>query len=170
MPAVDPHPVMLPLRAAMEARDVSAVTDCFAPDAVFRSPLTANLVFTGREQIRTLTAVILDVADDLYYTAEGRGENTAFLISRARMGGQDIEMAEHIVLRPDGKIIEFTVFFRPLPATAAALRVIGAGLGRHKSPARAALISALARPLGLLTRAGDGIGVRLIRSALAARP
>lgn len=170
MPALDPHPVMLPLQAAMEARDVSAVVDCFAPDAIFRSPLTANLVFKGREQIRTLTEVILDVADGFHYTAEGRGENTAFLVSRARMGGQDIEMAEHLLLRPDGKITEMTVFFRPLPATAAALRVIGAGLGRRRSPARAAVISALARPLGLMTRAGDGIGVRLIRSALTARP
>lgn len=166
MPAVDPHPVMLPLQAAMEARDVSAVADCFAPDAVLRSPLTANLVFTGRDQIRTVIAVVLDVTGGLHYTAEGRGENTAFLVARARMGGQDIEIADYMLLRPDGKITELTVFFRPLPATAVALRVIGAGLGRRKSPARAAVIFALARPLGLMTRAGDGIGVRLIRSAL----
>lgn len=166
MPAVDPHPVMLPLRAAMEARDVSAVVDCFAPDAVFRSPFTANLVFTGREQIRALTSVVLEALDDLHYTDEVRGENSAFLAARARVGGQDIELTDHLQLRPDGKIQEFTVFFRPLPATAVALRLIGAGLGRRKSPARAAVISALARPLAVLTRAGDGIGVRLIRSAL----
>jgi len=72
-------------------------------------------------------------------------------------------------LGPDGKIEEFTVFFRPLPATAAALRLIGAGLGRRKSPARAAIISALARPLAFMTRTGDGIGVRLVRSTLLAR-
>ena len=166
MPAVDPHPVMLPLRAAMEARDVSAVVDCFAPDAVFRSPFTANLVFTGAEQIRALISVVLEALDDLHYTDEVRGENSAFLSARARIGGQDIELTDHLLLRPDGKIQEFTVFFRPLPATAAALRLIGAGLGRRKSPARAAVISALASPLALLTRAGDGIGVRLIRAAL----
>jgi len=40
--------------------------------------------------------------------------STAFLVARARVGGQDIEMAEHMRLGPDGKIQELTVFFRPL--------------------------------------------------------
>jgi hypothetical protein len=35
-------------------------------------------------------------------------------------------MVDHIRLGPDGKIQEFTVFMRPLPAAAAALRLIGA--------------------------------------------
>ncbi|HEV2243232.1 MAG TPA: hypothetical protein VGR98_19465 [Streptosporangiaceae bacterium] len=51
-------------------------------------------------------------------------------------------------------------------AAAAALRVIGAGLGRRKSVAMAAVISALARPLGFMTRAGDRVAVRLVRSGL----
>lgn len=166
MPVPDPHPVLLPLRAAMEARDITAAVDCFAPDAVFRSPFTSNLAFTGRDQIRTLITVLVDVLTDLHYTDEAHGRDTAFLTARARIGGQDIEIADHLRLRPDGKITEFTVFFRPLPATAVALRLIGTGLGRHKSPARAAVISALTRPLALMTQAGDGIGIRLIRSAL----
>jgi hypothetical protein len=69
-------------------------------------------------------------------------------------------------LGPDGKIKEFTVFMRPLPAAAAALRLIGARFGRRKSITKAVLISALASPLAFMTRTGDGIGVRLIRSAL----
>jgi hypothetical protein len=150
----------------MEARDLDAAVDSFAPDAIVRSPFTAGLVFTGREQIRAVLAVILDGFGDLRYTEEVRGEDTAVLVSRARVGGQDLEMIDHMRLRPDGRIGEFTVFFRPLPATAAALRVIGAGLGRRKSRARAAVISALARPLGFMTRVGDGIGVRLVRSSL----
>ena len=166
MPAVESNQVRLPFRAAMEARDLDAAVDSFAPDAMVRSPFTAGLVFTGREQIRAVLAVILDGFGDLRYTEEVRGEKTAVLVSRARVGGQDLEMVDHMRLRPDGRIGEFTVFFRPLPATAAALRVIGAGLGRRKSRARAAVISALARPLGFMTRVGDGIGVRLVRSSL----
>ena len=166
MPAADPTLDPLPLRVAMEARDLDAVVDCFAPDAVFHSPLTARLAFTGREQIRVLTAVILEVFEDLHYIAEARTENVAFLVSRARIGGQDIEIADHVVLRPDGTIGEFTVFFRPLPATAVALRLIVAGLIRRKSPAQAAAMSAFARPLAVMSRAGDPIGVRLVRSAL----
>jgi hypothetical protein len=165
VPAVEPG-VKLPLRAAMEARDLDAAVDAFAPDAILRSPLTAGLVFTGREQIRAVMAVILDGFGDLRYTDELRSENAAVLVSNARVGGQDIETIDHMRLRPDGKISEFTVFFRPLPATAAALRVIGSGLGRRKGPVRAAVISALARPLGFMTRVGDAIGVRLVRSSL----
>jgi hypothetical protein len=166
MPAVEPDLAKLPLRAAMEARDLSAIVDTFAPDAVLRSPLTDNLAFTGHDQIGAVIKVILEVFGDLRYTEELRGENAAFLVSRARVGGQDIEIADLIRLDPDGKISEFTVFFRPLPAAAAALRLIGAGLGRRRSPARAALISALARPLAFMTRAGDAVGARLVRSSL----
>jgi hypothetical protein len=166
VPAVEVNPVKLPLRAAMEARDLSAVVDSFAPDAVLHSPFTAKLTFNGRDEIGAVTKVILDVFDDLHYTEELRGENAAVLVSRARVGGEEIEMVDHMRLGPDGKIQEFTVFFRPLPATTAALRLIGAGLGRRKSPARAAIISALARPLAFMTRTGDGIGVRLVRSSM----
>jgi len=164
--AVESNLVKLPLRAAMEARDLDAAVDAFAPDAVLRSPLTAKLAFTGRDQIRAVMEVILDVFEDLHYTEELRGENAAFLVSRARVGGQDIEVVDRMRLGRDGRIIEFTVFFRPLPATAAALRVIGTGLGRRKGVAMAAVISTLARPLGFMTRAGDRVAVRLVRSSL----
>jgi hypothetical protein len=43
---------------------------------------------------------------------------------------------------------------------------VGARVGRRKSVTRAAPVSALASPLAFMTRVGDGIGVRLIRSAL----
>jgi hypothetical protein len=39
-------------------------------------------------------------------------------------------------LGPDGKIQEFMIFMRPLPAAAAALRLIGLALGRRKSLGR----------------------------------
>jgi hypothetical protein len=150
----------------MEARDLDAVVDAFAPDAVLRSLFTAKLAFTGREQIRAVTTVILDVIRGLHYTEELRGENVALLVSRARVDGQDIEIVDQFRLGPHGKIEELTVLFQPLPARAAALRRVGAGLGRGKSPARAAIISVLARPLAFMTRTGDGNGVRLVRASL----
>jgi hypothetical protein len=120
----------------------------------------------GRQQIGTLTQIVLDVFDDFHYIDEARSANAAFLVARARVDGQDIEMVDHIRLDPDGKIREVTTFFRPLPATAVALRLLGAGLGLRKSRIRAAVISGLSRPLGFMTRAGDGIGVRLVRPTL----
>ena len=162
----EPNQAVLPLRAAMEAGDAAAVTDAFAPDAVLRSPLTARLTFTGHEQIGALAQVLVEVFEDLRYTDEAIVGTTGFLAWRARIGGQEIEGVDHLRFGPDGKIREFTAFFRPLPAAAVALRLMGAGLARRKSPARAVVVSILTRPLAALTRAGDPIGVRLVRSAL----
>jgi SnoaL-like domain len=166
MTVTEPQQAPLALRTAMENKDLAAVVDAFAPDAVFHSPLTARLTFTGRDQIATLTTVLFDVFDSFHYVAEYRGQDAAVLVARARVGGKDLEIVDHLRLRPDGRVAEMTVFFRPLPATAAALRLIGAGLGRRQSPARAALISALTRPLGFMTEAGDKLGVRLVRASL----
>ena len=162
----EPNPAVLPLRAAMEARDVAAIVDAFAPDAVLHSPLTSRLDFIGHEQIRALAQVLVEVFEDLRYTDEACDGTTGFLAWSARIGGQEIEGIDQLHLGPDGKIREFTAFFRPLPAAALALRLIGTGLARRKSPARAIVVSSLTRPLAAMTRAGDPIGVRLVRSAL----
>ena len=162
----EPNPAVLPFRAAMEAGDVAAIVDAFAPDAVLRSPLTSRLAFTGHEQIGTLAQVLVEVLEDLRYTDEAGDGTTGFLAWSARIGGQEIEGVDQLHLGPDGKIREFTAFFRPLPAAALALRLMGAGLVRRKSPGRAIVVSILTRPLAAMTRAGDPIGVRLVRSAL----
>lgn len=154
------------LRQAMEARDLQMIGDAFAADAVFHSPLTERFTFKSREQIGGLLRVILDVFEDFHYTDELCDERGGFLVARARIGGQNIEIVDHMQFGPDGRIRDFTVFFRPLPSAAVALRVIGAGLGRRKSRARAMMISALAHPLGIMTRIGDAIGVWLLRSAM----
>ena len=84
-----------PLRAAMEARDVSAVCDAFAPDAVFHSPLTEGLAFKGREQIGLLTSVLFEVFEDFNYTDGVVSGDVGFLVARARVGGQPIEIVDH---------------------------------------------------------------------------
>jgi hypothetical protein len=163
-------PTSLPttaLRTAMEARDVNAIVDAFAPDAEFRSPFTGKLVFKGHDQIRVLTKVILKVFEGFAYAEELSMGGAGVLVSNARVDGQSIEMIDFMRFRGDGKIQTMTIFVRPLPAAAAALQAIGAGLGRQKSAARAAVIGTLSAPLAFMTRVGDAIGVRLIRSALA---
>jgi len=63
-------------------------------------------------------------------------------------------------------ILRLTVFFRPLPAAALALRLIGSELARGKSPATGIVASTMTRPLVSMTRTGDVIGAALIRSAV----
>lgn len=160
MPVAD---TKLPLRAAMEARDRRAVVGTFASDAVLRSPFTDNLVFEGHEQLDGLVAVILDVLEDLTYTDELHGESAAVLVGHARVDGLRLQFSDYLKLRDDGLIEEMTVFFRPLPATTAAMRRFGEGLGRRKSTSRGALISSMVAPLAFMARAGDRFGVRLLK-------
>ena len=166
MSAAEPVAAKSALRIAMEARDINAVLDTFAPDAVFHSPFTEKLTFRGRAQMTALISVIFEVFEGFHYVDEVVNETSGALTSRATVEGVEIEMVDHFRLGPDGKITESTVFMRPLPAAAAALRRMGRGLVRRKSEARAALFFALASPLAFMTRTGDGIGVQLIRSAL----
>jgi SnoaL-like domain len=164
--ALADSPTKLPLRTAMEARDLSAVMDTFAPDAILRSPFTNSVAFQGPEQIHTIMQLVLEVYEDLHFTDEIQGEGSAMLVGTTRIGGSEVHMVDHIRLDENGKITEVTVFYRPLPAVAAAMRVIGSGLGRRKSAARGQAISVLTQPLGLITRVGDRVGARLVRPVL----
>jgi ketosteroid isomerase-like protein len=86
--ALEQRPAKLQLRAAMEVRDLAAILDTFAPDAVLRSPFTEKLTFNGHEQIATTSQVILDVSNDLQCTDELCGEEEGFLVASAKIGGQ----------------------------------------------------------------------------------
>lgn len=159
-------PAKLPFRSAIESHDIAALADAFAPDAILRSPLTSKLRFSGRGQIAAVFEVILDVFKDLRYTDELRRDDVAVLFAAATIDGQEIEIVDHMRLGADGRITELTVFFRPLPASAVALRRIGAGLGKRQSPRRGVLISALAAPLAMMARTGDGVGIKLVKPTL----
>ena len=160
------RPTELSLRAAMEARDLAAALETFAPDAVVRSPFTDGLTFNGREQIGAILGVVLDALEDLRYVDEIHAGDRTVLLATARVDGTAIELVDHMVLDERGRIRELTVFFRPLPAIAVAMRLIGTGLARRRSGVRARLIALLARPIGLITAVGDRIGVRLVQRAL----
>lgn len=153
----------LALRVAMDARNHSAVVQAFAPDAVLRSPFTDNLAFEGHPQLDPLVAVILEVLEDLHYTDELRGDGRAVLVGHARVDGMCIQFCDHLKLRDDGLVQEMTVFFRPLPATTAAMRRFGELLGQRHSRVRGRAVAAMATPLALISRIGDRLGVRLLR-------
>lgn len=156
----------LDLRVAMERGDLEGAVDAFAPDAVLRSPFTSRLTFNGREQIRAATEIVIEVLEDLRYTDQLDCGDRAVLVATARVDGRELEMIEHIRLDDHGEIRELTVFFRPLPSLAVAMRLIAAGLGARKSRGRALAMSALTQPLGPLTAVGDRIGAALVRSTL----
>jgi hypothetical protein len=135
----------------------------FAEDAVLHSPFTDALAFVGREQLDALVGVMLEVLEDLVYTDEWRREGAAVLVGCARVGGLELQFTDHLTLDRAGLVEEMTVYFRPLPASTAALRRFGAGLGRRRGAARGRLIGSLSAPLALMARAGDRVGARLVK-------
>src|SRR5271170_3385583 len=102
MPELNETTATLPLRAGIEAGDLAAVVDAFAPDAVVRSPITGALTFAGREQIRAVFGVILDVFKDIRYTDELRGDDSAVLVASAQVDGTDIELVDHMRFDSNG--------------------------------------------------------------------
>lgn len=162
-----PVATKLPFRAAMEARDRRAVLEAFTQDAVLHSPFTENLVFEGRDQLDALVSVILQVLEDITYTAEFHDEHQAVLVGSARVDGLRLQFSDFLRLDDDGLIEEMTVFFRPLPATTAAMRRVGEGLARRESTLRGRSLNLLAAPMALMARFGDRVGVRLLKAQLA---
>jgi SnoaL-like domain len=155
-----------PIRVAMEARDLAAAVAAFAPDAVVRSPFTDGVAFTGTEQVRTILSVVLEVFPDLHYTGHVRDGERGALLARATAAGRRVDMVDVYELNGEGKIRELTVFFRPLPGTTAALRLIGGALGARKSSARGRLIGVLAAPMGAMSALGDRVASALVRPVL----
>ena len=153
-----------PFHAALVARDVPAMMEAMTPDVVLRSPITSRLRFEGREQVSELIQlVVFDSFDDVRFTEELASGDSVVLLFQARIGRQEIEGVDILRLAEDGKVREFTVFIRPLPGLAAATQAIGTRLGRRRSRTRGALMRLLAAPLVALIRAGDRLGVRLVR-------
>jgi hypothetical protein len=153
----------LAFRAAIEARDRRAVVEAFTEDAVVHSPFTDNLVFEGREQLGALVSVMLQVLEDITYTAELHGDHQAVLIGSARVDTVRLQFSDFLTLDDNGLIKEMTVFFRPLPATTAAMRRFGEGLARPNGTLRARAINLMAAPLAFMARTGDRLGVRLLK-------
>lgn len=117
-------------RAAVERSDLGAMLDVFAEDAVLHSPVTFR-PFEGREAIRVLLGILLEVFEDFRYTDELQAaDGTRALIFRARVGAKDLEGLDLIRFDTAGRIRDFTVMVRPRSALEALLAAVGPRLAR----------------------------------------
>ncbi|MFG6200960.1 nuclear transport factor 2 family protein [Nonomuraea sp. JJY05] len=150
-------------RRAGEAHDVDALLATLADDVVFRSPLSANAAFQGKEQIRELFSVVFDVLSDLRYQKDIGDERTRTLTATARLGRQEIHEAALVEVGEDGLIKEITMWIRPLPGLTAMMAALGPGLARTTGkPGLPWLIAAAVKPLAAMTRFGDRTLVPLL--------
>jgi hypothetical protein len=147
------------LADAMRARDFDTIGDLLAQDVVLNSPITAAFRFHGRDEILDLLRAVRDVYETLEYTAIFGSGDTWAQVFRTTIRGTPMEGTDIMRLDEDGRVREFTVFFRPLPG----LATLAAALGPAVAPTRprAIALRALAAPLAAATRLGERIVPRL---------
>jgi len=131
-------------RKAVESRDLDAMIEPFAEDAVLHSPVTFQ-PFEGREAIRTLLGILLEVFRDFRYTDElaSADGDTHALIFRARVGDpergeRELEGLDLIRFDEAGRIRDFTVMVRPRSALEALLAQVAPRLAAARDARGAA--------------------------------
>jgi hypothetical protein len=150
-----------PVRLAMEAGDIDGVIRHFAADFTLRSPVTRASLH-GEDSHRLLRTVLASY-ERWECLAEFRDGPDHVLVTHARIGGRDVEIVDLMREGPDGNVVEFTAYSRPLDGTASFAQVVAPLIARQRSRVRAVVVALLTRPLPALLAFGD----KLV-SALAA--
>ncbi|MER6954055.1 MULTISPECIES: nuclear transport factor 2 family protein [unclassified Streptomyces] len=143
-------------RSAEERGDVDAAVACLSPDVVLSSPLTDQFRFEGSDQLRDfLTVVFAAVKDVHYHTQTGEGDTYA-LVYRARVGSQSFEEVQMLTLDDQARIMEITLFGRPMPALTALMHLVGPALARQQGRrGLATLMSVSTVPIHAMVSSGD---------------
>lgn len=122
-------------RRAVEARSLDDMLAPFAEDAVLHSPITFK-PFEGREAIRVLLGILLQVFRDFEYTDElEAADGTKALVFRARVGDKQLQGLDLIRFDEAGRIVDFTVMIRPRSAIEALLAEVAPRLAEARGAA-----------------------------------
>ena len=100
-------------RAAVEAKELSAIEDLFAEDASFRSPVVFK-PYEGREQIAVVLGAALRVFEDFRYVEQVETGDTAVLMFEARVGDKQLQGVDILRFADDDRIAELIVMVRPM--------------------------------------------------------
>jgi SnoaL-like protein len=150
------------MASAMKACDFETLNGLLADDVVIRSPITSSFVFEGRARVLGLLRMVRDAYEELEYTDFVGEGDTQLQVFTARVDGSELEGADLIRLDSEGRILEFTVFFRPLPGLAALAAVLAPRLAGERGRGRAVIARAGTRPIAVATRMADRVGARLV--------
>jgi ketosteroid isomerase-like protein len=155
-------PATHPFRDALMARDWEGVREALNPDVVLNSPILST-PFEGREAVVELFEVIRDTLEDIDFTVDMADGDVRFMSWRTHIGDVRMEGAEIMRLDDEGRIKEFTVFFRPLAGVTVLASALGKGLAGRRSPARGRIAAAASQPMVLLSRVTDRVAPRLVK-------
>jgi hypothetical protein len=107
----EPHP----FRVAAESKDVELMTATLREDVVLHSPILFR-GFEGREIVGQVLTHVAATLDGLTYVDELAGEDSVCLRFKAKVGDRELEGIDYLQLDGDGKVVDLTVFMRPLSA------------------------------------------------------
>ena len=114
-------------RAAVEARDLSAMEAALHPDVVVRSPAVFK-PYEGREQVLGVLRHVIEVFEDFHDTDELHGDGTHGLVFAARVGEKQLQGWDYLTLDADGLVTELVVMIRPLSGLIALAEAMAARL------------------------------------------
>jgi hypothetical protein len=150
-------------RAAGERADLASFLETLAPNVQLRSPISFRTRFDGLDDVAALMGEAFDVIHDIEYFEDVGTSRTRALVYRAQIGGQPVEGVILVRLDEHARVVEMTLFFRPLPGLTALTARLTPRLAAHRGRARSLAVAAMTRPVAALTRVGDALGVRLIQ-------
>lgn len=113
-----------PFATAIENADDDAYFDLLAPEAVLHSPVLHS-PFVGRPTVAPLLALLRACFSNVRFTDELRGEGTIALVFRADISGRQAEGTQVLRLDDAGRIVDLTVFLRPIRAGLALSELMG---------------------------------------------
>jgi hypothetical protein len=150
-------------RAAGESHDLDLAASCLAEDVQIISPLTARFRFRGRDQARDMLAAAFDVIDTIRYHTELGDQSARALFFHGRCRRQEFEEAQLLRFDAEGRIVELTLFGRPLPGLTAVMAALGPRLARRNGRGKltAGALRVMAGPLAAMTRSGDKVGIKM---------
>jgi hypothetical protein len=116
-------------RRAAEAKDLDLLRETLHEDVVLHSPILFK-GFEGREMAMIVLSNVIEVFEDFRYLDEVHGEDTVVLRFAAKVDGKyEIEGIDYLTLDGAGRVIDLTVFLRPLSAVHAFNELMVARLG-----------------------------------------
>jgi len=107
----EPHP----FRVAAESKDIELMTETLREDVVLHSPILFR-GFEGREMVGQVLTHVAATLEGLTYVDELAGEDSVCLRFKAKVGDRELEGIDYLQLDGDGKVVDLTVFMRPLSA------------------------------------------------------
>ena len=117
--------------AASTANDIEGILATLSPDAELVSPLSANIVVRGKDDLRVLLGAVYSSLDGLRWERIAAEGKYVTAVATSRLAGLRVDDAMIFELGPDGGIVRIRPHLRPWLGTTAFALLLGAKLAGH---------------------------------------